>query len=598
MRHTLQNSLYPSFTLSPDPRLFFKGNDNALVNIKERNINLLPGGKINTFTYFNGLTIHKWKPQLTGEELFFKITVQGQLLIRFQVSSLESGTQSVFEKTLTSNDLQEFSFDLPFWRYCSQGILSFELFALKASRIEVFSYYTEFKSSEPFKLGIVITHFNRQMQVINAIERLKKGLLEDPETRDRVGLIVVDNSQNLPPLEGAKVIKSTNLGGAGGFTRGLLYLKAHPEFTHCLFMDDDASSEVESVKRAMVFLEGKRKEKLAIAGAMLTEKEVYRQYECGAYFDGKCHSLGKGLNLLYEHDLLKNEIKRRVEYGAWWFFAFAIEDVEHNAFPYFVRGDDISFSYANRFNITTLNGIACWQPDFSNKSTPQSVYLDMRNHLMHVLHGFVRGNKYLNMLKSSLLIYIYYTISYFYDSAAAVNMAIDDVLKGPEFWRDNADMVEKRKQIKAMVKNEIPVPVPENTFSQGVMADIEKQTTVDIVDRGLQITPATLMRYFTFNGHLLPLCVFHKGFTWLKKSSGSRMSSSFRYKKVVMLIDGNNQALILHINKKRFFKESFRFIYLLGRLFWNTKKLSRQYQKSYSDLTSDAFWMRQYAKDD
>ena len=76
------------------------------------------------------------------------------------------------------------------------------------------------------------------------------------------------------------------------------------------------------------------------------------------------------------------------------------------------------------------------------------------------------------------------------------------------------------------------------------------------------------------------------------------MSSSFRYKKVVMLIDGNNQALILHINKKRFFKESFRFIYLLGRLFWNTKKLSRQYQKSYSDLTSDAFWMRQYAKDD
>ena len=86
MRHTLQNSLYPSFTLSPDPRLFFKGNDNALVNIKERNINLLPGGKINTFTYFNGLTIHKWKPQLTGEELFFKITVQGQLLIRFQVS--------------------------------------------------------------------------------------------------------------------------------------------------------------------------------------------------------------------------------------------------------------------------------------------------------------------------------------------------------------------------------------------------------------------------------------------------------------------------------------------------------------------------------
>ena len=350
------------------------------------------------------MTIHKWKSQLTSEELFFKITIQGKLLIRFQISSLESGTQSVFEKTLTSKDLQEFSFDLPFWRDHSQGILFFELYALKLSRIKNFSYYTEFDSLEPFKLGIVITHFNRQKQVINAIQRLKEGLLEDPETRGRVGLIVVDNSQNLPFLDGITVIKSANLGGAGGFTRGLLHLKAHPEFTHCLFMDDDASSEVESIKRTMVFLEATRKAKLAISGAMLTEKEVYRQYECGAYFDGKCQSLGKGLNLLYEHDLLKNEIKRRVEYGAWWFFAFAIQDVEHNAFPYFVRGDDISFSYSNGFKITTLNGIACWQPDFSNKSTPQSVYLDMRNHLMHVLHGFVRGNKYVNMLKSSLLI--------------------------------------------------------------------------------------------------------------------------------------------------------------------------------------------------
>ena len=80
MRHTLQNSLYPSFTLSPDPRLFFKGNDNALVNIKERNINLLPGGKINTFTYFNGLTIHKWKPQLTGCLLYTSDAAESDLV--------------------------------------------------------------------------------------------------------------------------------------------------------------------------------------------------------------------------------------------------------------------------------------------------------------------------------------------------------------------------------------------------------------------------------------------------------------------------------------------------------------------------------------
>jgi len=48
------------------------------------------------------------------------------------------------------------------------------------------------------------------------------------------------------------LIPNTNVGGSGGFTRGLLYLKDNG-FSHCLFMDDDASCHEESIKRTYAY---------------------------------------------------------------------------------------------------------------------------------------------------------------------------------------------------------------------------------------------------------------------------------------------------------------------------------------------------------
>ncbi|MCV2503765.1 MAG: glycosyltransferase, partial [Neisseriaceae bacterium] len=558
---------------------------------------LFAGGMADTSTYFNSLSVGKWKQNTNIKNLFLRIQYRGLLKITFKLSQIGSGTKVLHEQLLQNDDWNEVDIELPFWEDIHSGMLYFEIYALENSCMHSFSYLTHSKASKPIKLGIVITHYNRQQYIIPAVKHLKESLLADQEFGDKVELIIVDNSQNLPEIEGVTIIKNANLGGAGGFTRGLIYLKETPEFTHCLFMDDDASCDVESIKRTMVLLESAEDVKLAISGAMLTEKEVYRQYECGAYFDGTCHSVDKGFNLLHEYDLLRNERPKRVDYGAWWFFAFDLDGVEHNAFPYFVRGDDISFSYANQFKVKTMNGICSWQPDFGNKSTPQSVYLDMRNHLMHPLHGFVKGSMVLSMIKSAVLIYGYYAASYYYDSAQAVNIAIEDVLKGPDFWRNNVNMLDKRKQISDMITTEKPVPIPENVYSEGVMAKIEIQTTVDISDKGKQVTLPSLIRYLTLNGHLLPNALFHKGFTWVKKSSGSRMTNSFRYKTVVAIMDEEDKCLVLKHDKKKFFSRSFRFVYLLGKLLLNHKKLSNIYIATYPELTSDEFWKEQYQKE-
>ena len=154
-------------------------------------------------------------------------------------------------------------------------MLVFDIEALEETQVVDFYYWTNTPPTNKVKLGIVITHFNRQKYVLPAIARLKEQLLDLPEFKDRVSLFVVDNSQNLPPIENVTIIPNENLGGAGGFSRGLLTLKESKDYTHCLFMDDDASCEVDGIKRTLALLTYAKDKELAVGGAMLREETMY-----------------------------------------------------------------------------------------------------------------------------------------------------------------------------------------------------------------------------------------------------------------------------------------------------------------------------------
>ena len=98
-----------------------------------------------------------------------------------------------------------------------------------------------------------------------------------------------------------------------------------------------------------------------------------------------------------------------------------------------MRGDDISFSLANRFDTATLNGVMSFQEDFAAKESPQTLYLDLRNHLHHHLtqagmqiSARRSANIALRFLARSL-------IRMHYDSAAAQLLAWEDVMEAGAF---------------------------------------------------------------------------------------------------------------------------------------------------------------------
>ena len=583
MIKNIQRGVYPNLSLCTETELYFRL-DRALIDFNKSRIFINKMGRVDTNTYFNSISVGKWKRHTEVNDLSLNLTFKGKIKLLWQLDRLHYSSKVLGENYLISDDFNTVNIPLEFWNSLEDGILSFSIVALDDSELAAFSYSTTSPISQVVKLGIVITHFNRQQFVLPAVERLKSALLQNEEYKDKIALFIVDNSQNLPEIDGVTIIPNENLGGAGGFTRGLINLQETEGYTHCLFMDDDASCEVESIKRTLSFLEYSTSSSQCVAGAMLREAEAFRQHENGAKFDGLCRPNKCGLDLRNIHDLLINEEEEHIDYGGWWFFAFPIKDIKNYAFPYFVRGDDIGFGLKHRFNTITLNGISTWQEDFSLKNGPLPYYLDARNHIMQHLQGLIpQGIK--GIARTTARMCLKNLLTYNYETALAVIYAMEDVLKGSDFWRNNVDMSTKRKEILSLVINEKPRDITVDEISFAKTGNPNESRIL------------RLIRWSTLNGHLLPKFLFKKGYVWQNKGFGGNLREIYRYSKVLYIHWPSRKGFMLEHSKIKFFSYLFRYTKALFKLYVRYGSLSKDSRNSYDELTSKEFWKKQFKQD-
>ncbi|SUO95537.1 glycosyltransferase [Suttonella ornithocola] len=576
----VQKIIFPSILCS-ERDLYFRCNDFVEINRNDLNIKFLKGGKLSTNTYFNSISIEKIKRKTNIEKLSFRIKAKGNIKISFHWFRLDYSDVILDESYFLSEQIHEEIFELNFWNKLSDGMLAIDFHSLDVSEIISCDFCTSSVPTNKVKLGIVITHFNRQNYLIPAMERLNLGLLNDSEIKENVDVFVVDNSNNLPELDKINIIKNKNLGGAGGFTRGLLHLTNTKQYTHCLFMDDDASCEIESIRRTIILLKYAKNPNQCIAGAMLREVESFRQFENGARFDGLCRPLKPGLDLRDVRSLLINEVEENIDYGGWWFFAFPISIIKYYAFPYFVRGDDVGFCLAHKFNIMTLNGICSWQDDFMLKQSPLNQYLDTRSHIVHSLQGLTKNGCF----KSTLIIFKMFArnaLTYQYETANAINFALEDILAGSEFWRSNVDMLRRRKEVLALVKDEKLVDIPYNIYTNLIFGNPHEKRI------------RKLIRIITLNGHLIPQLLFKSELVWQHKGFGGNLREVFLFKKILYIHWPTKKGFILQHSKPKFFKASFYNIKLLLKFISNYSSLKKDYTTSYKELTSETFWNKQF----
>ncbi|GAB7218006.1 glycosyltransferase family protein [Dickeya oryzae] len=516
--------------------------------------------------FFNSISVGVWKLNTSISEVSLVLHGQGNIIVRFGLQRIGHAHKWLSEDqiVLTENGT---SIEMPFWNNLDDGMLYLQIEAL--SETVLFwggEFVTSNNPSTNVTLGVVITHFNRKNYVVPAIQRIETQLLNDPCYDGKIDLIVVDNSKNITQEEaGIKpiILPNKNLGGSGGFTRGLLYLEEQKRYTHCLFMDDDASCEVESLRRAFALLSFSINDNLSIAGSLMRELQPEFLYEKGAVFNNVVFPLKAGFNMRVIKDLLYAEhVDVKPNYGAWWFFAFPINKVSCYPYPFFVRGDDILFGRENKFDIITMNGIGCWGDDFSLKAGPVPSYMDMKNHLIQ--NFFSKKSTRLNAIKLIFQFFISNAFSYNYASTNAVLNAVEDVMKGPEYWIDNIDMSEIRKKIGEYPYQEKmqPICLSDYRFS---------------LPKNKRSRSKTLIRWMFLNGYLLPQVAFNKSKVLLPKGFRANFSSVFRAKDILYYYEPLKIGYIAKHSKKYFFLNLIRFIRIVLKYNSNYSGLKRKY---------------------
>ncbi len=577
----IQSLVFSKGTFQPDSNLYYKGNIDASVLILNKGLKVFRNNTVFFDSYFNGFFVKPWIENTNVRNFNFKISLKGNCIISLYHRDITGNEKIVHQEESYSDGEKSIKLKL---NGSETGLFYIKINALEDVFISSGGVYTCEDIINPIKMGIIVTHFNRKDYVIPAIDRIKEQLLDDKVFGKKVKLFVIDNSQNigLPSSfhENIEIINNKNLGGSGGFTRGLMELKKSNDFTHCLFMDDDASCEIDSIKRTISFLMYCN-EDIAISGSLFRELETARLVEKGAIFDGMAKPLCHNLLMTNNYEmLLASESRAKPNYGAWWFFAFPINKVKYFPFPFFVRGDDIQFSLLNKFNIVTLMGVGCFGDDFGLKSSPMTRYLDTRHTL--VQNTAVEKASYKQIVKNTSRFFFGALLGFNYDSARCASLAINDFCLGIDFWSDNIDMSEKRKFISDNYNNE-------------KMEDIAiDELDILFFPIGGERKLRRLIRIISLQGFLLPKFLLRKQILFQPKNSSIETRATFRASKILHYYEPYKTGYISSYDRCRFFKELAFYIKNLIKLRIKFGRLKKEYDVGIKTFTTEEFWKDVY----
>ncbi|MEP3334426.1 hypothetical protein [Sedimentitalea sp.] len=583
---TLQKLTFPEPGICTEHDLYFRPRGEFGFSQSAGEIWLNQGSLLVLDTYFNLLNIGKWHAGCALDGLFVELTGHGRIELRaFQAIPGQSWEILACE-VITMAPGVPYRADLSHYAERSvRGLIYFEVKALDEGGATITGgrFATNTKLDTPPRLAVSITTFKREDEVRRTVSRLQT-FLASYEFGENVHVQVVDNGQSAKIPETGKVtpVDNPNYGGAGGFARGLLEAE-RGGFSHCLFMDDDASFHMENIARTYAFLALSKDPKNAVSGAMINNTHKWAMWENGAFFDGSCQPMFCGVDLRNRDAVFGMEndsatLNPPTLYGGWWFFAFAIDQVQHHPFPFFVRGDDISFSLMNDFNITTLNGVVSFQDDFSEKESPQTLYLDLRNHLIHHMVADKLARSPLGTAKIAIRFIMRSLLRFHYDSARAQLLSWHDTMQGPGFFDENIDMAARRATIKEMTKTEVwrdLTPEDKKERRKKTLKPHNKRHRLGI---------------WALNGHLVPFSTRRWDRIVLGIGERGIVFPAFGASRITYLNTAADKGYTVVQSKAQFFAIAWQMTKTLWRFTRGYDALKQEYRAGYDAMTTRGYW--------
>lgn len=581
---SLQGMIWPERGLCSEADLYFRVHHAAGHSESQSNIEFRPGGGARLDTYFNLFNFGKWVKYCDLADLSLALWGTG----RFEVSVFMAIPERSWERIYRDiHDLQAASptrIDLShFSDVADRGVMYFEVTALSDATLLDAAWQSRQARLRTPDIALSVTTFKREEAVHSTVTRFE-SFMKTSALRDHLHMIVVDNGQSagLQSSQNVTAIDNENLGGSGGFARGLLAARERGA-SHCLFMDDDAASHMASYERTWMFLAYASDPATAVSGAIANAAHRWSVWENGAVYDRRCWPLFIGTDLRNIGQLLEMEVQSTKAppegyYGGWWYFAFPIDQVKHMPFPFFVRGDDISFSLVHDFKIVTLPGVMSFQDaDFSDKQSAQTLYLDLRGHLAHHLS---MPDLEIGRWATLRIVYWFYAramITHHYGTMQALNQSFEDMMAGPEFFAKNADMSVRRGEIKEMMKGEAWEPYPGEPPQVKIRFDPRKRWV-----RGLM--------KLTLNGFLFPFFSASGNQIVLDAEGRNHIPNALGASHIFIYDAKGKKAYSVHSSKKSTIKQGLRLLRNSLRFLLNYEKILQRWRQGYGEVTSESFW--------
>ena len=565
------------------------------VSFANENAMLVKGAEISFDTSFGVFAAGRWKRLTSVDCLSVTVHASGSGRIELVgVKSLVRGL-SLQEKIVASAGISssgKTTIEVPDFAKSSIGTYFVRVSAEQSDVVVSGGQWTTTTTApREVRLSLSITTFNRQDYVKPTVAKVLQLVESVDSLHDHMRILVVDNARNISfdtaPNAPIAVVQNPNLGGAGGFARGIIYLRDEGWSTHVLLMDDDITLEPEALVRTFALLTFARDEKLCIHGAMLSEEQAWMQFEAGSKYRWRSlyplRAIGREDDLRERKLALRDAREKKFAYTAWWYTAFPISITRDNPLPVFVRGDDVAFGlmHTGKHSVT-MNGVIVWHADFGLKNNPSSLYYEKRN--FAIVDTLVFSNHHWWHLARRFIALCFRNLfSMRYASVEYMIRGVRAYLAGPEalMATDHSALHDELRK----VTEEKPAPLSADLAAVSITKPRPKM--IRLVGFALAIP--------LVGGYILPK-ILRRDVLKTAPIDSRAVGLATRYNRILYRHDRLPEGFLVERDSKRFFKLLREVCVVTKDIALNYRRLKREYKAAYPTLVSDASWHARFAK--
>ncbi|MCW1249411.1 glycosyltransferase [Acaricomes phytoseiuli] len=421
--------------------------------LSRTSVKVRPSTKLSFGTYFNAFPASYWRRWTVVETVRLSLQTSGIGSVMVYKSNARGSLQRVASRRVSGGQISVFDLSLaPF------GDGGWYWFDLVAGEDELVLEEAQWQAQTDRKItGTVtleITTLNKTDFCLNNLRVLGNS----PEALEHVAeVILVDQgTQKVAQADGfaeaakglggkLRIIDQDNLGGSGGFSRGM-FEAVETGSDYALLLDDDVSVEPESVNRLLTFAELCKRPTI-VGGHMFdlynrtvlhTFGEVVNPYRIQPDLPSEDATLGHDFALSNLRQTPWLHRRTDVDYNGWWMCLIPTSIIREIglSLPIFIKWDDAEYGLrakARGYSTVSLPGAAVWHVSWVDKDdlVGWQAYFHARNRLITaLLHSpYERGGR---VVRESFQLDIKHLISMQYYTAKGRIMALQDLIAGPQ----------------------------------------------------------------------------------------------------------------------------------------------------------------------